>query len=269
MATLSLIISGETAPSRTFVDAAVDTSTEVITIPGHNLQNGDVVRFTNSGGGLPTGLTSNHPYYVISRTEGTFKVSATSGGSAVNISAASGGGTHTVTLQESRFDDLLADCRGDARQAALALSKHLDAMANGARRGTILAHTAAADAAAASAVITCAAVDADDTVTIADIVLTAKASPSGEAQFDQSGSNTADGASLASVINAHSVLGRLLTASNASGAVTITCKVKGQIGNLITVATSNGTRLAITGSATALTGGTGGPQGAATSYSLV
>lgn len=118
---------------------------------------------------------------------------------------------------------------------------------------------------AASATATCASVAADDTITIAGVVLTAKASPSGEAQFSQAGSDTAAAASLVSKINAHSVLSKLVVASSAIGVVTVTCLTKGIIGNYLTFVSSDGTRLAVTGSGV-LAGGTGGINAAAVTY---
>ena len=120
---------------------------------------------------------------------------------------------------------------------------------------------------AASATVTCASVAADDTVTLGGVTLTAKASPAGEAQWDQSGNDTADGAALAACINAHSTLSKQFSASAAAGVVTITCLVKGVVGNACSLVTSNGTRLAATGSGW-LAGGTGGATSAAVTYSM-
>jgi hypothetical protein len=262
MATLSLVLKGFTAPSRTFLDAAVATGTDTITIPDHNLQNGDVVRFTNSGGALPTGLTSSHPYYVISRAADTFKVSATSGGSAVDISAAAGTGTHTVTLQESRFTELFSQAAGAPNAAMIAFSNYFQSLASGFENASVDMHHSATDPVAASGTVTCATVAADDTVTIAGVTLTAKASPTGEAQFSQAGTNTQDGDSLAAIINAHSILGKFYTATNLSGVVTVTAKVKGQWGNLPTITSSDGATLAVV----TFAGGTGGPMNTCTTY---
>lgn len=267
MASVTLTIKTPAGYTRTFVDADVSTANNTVNIPDHGLANGDVVRFTNSDGGLPTGLTSNHPYYVVSAATDTFKVSETSGGSAVDITAAAGGGTHTMAKERTRWHDKLVRSSGAPKEAALGLSQYFNDLASGHETGLVDIHTAPAHPVAAGVTtITCASVNADDTVTIGGVTLTAKASPSGEAQWSQAGTDTQDGASLASCINSHSSLGRFLTASNESGVVTITCKVKGQIGNLITVASSNGTRLAC--SAATLTGGTGGPAGTAVTYTL-
>lgn len=69
----------------------------VVTKNGHGLVADDVVVFTTSGA-LPTGLVAGKPYYVLSAnlTANTFKVSLTSGGTAVATSSA-GSGTHTLT----------------------------------------------------------------------------------------------------------------------------------------------------------------------------
>jgi phage tail sheath gpL-like len=77
-------------------------------------------------------------------------------------------------------------------------------------------------------------------------------------QFDFVGTNTQTGAALAAAVNASStaILSGVVEATNAAGAVTIKAKVKGKVGNSITIATGNGTRLAITGSLSRLAGGT-------------
>jgi phage tail sheath gpL-like len=77
---------------------------------------------------------------------------------------------------------------------------------------------------------------AADTFTIGGVVLTAASSPSGESQFALGASATAAGANLAAAINAHSKLAGLVSASAATGVVTITLLVGGRIGELITLA---------------------------------
>lgn len=70
-----------------------DASTEILTAAGHTYANGDIVRLTNTGGYLPTGLSTLTNYYVVGVSGNTLQLSATSGGSAINITAA-GTGTH-------------------------------------------------------------------------------------------------------------------------------------------------------------------------------
>lgn len=62
-----------------------DASTDFITSPAHGLNNGDLVVFMN--GAAPAGLTEGTHYFVVNKTTDTFQVSATSGGSAINITA--------------------------------------------------------------------------------------------------------------------------------------------------------------------------------------
>jgi len=71
----------------------VDAGTNIITSSSHGLVNGDIVKFTTTTT-LPAGLSANTPYYVIEKTDNTFKVSTTSGGTEVDITD-TGTGTHT------------------------------------------------------------------------------------------------------------------------------------------------------------------------------
>ena len=77
-----------------FAPAAVNISTEVITINSHGFSNNDIVNFSSSGT-LPSPLVSSTNYYIISATANTFQVSLSSGGSAENLSS-QGTGTHTI-----------------------------------------------------------------------------------------------------------------------------------------------------------------------------
>lgn len=71
-----------------------NASPGVVTLTSHGLVNGDPVYFTTTGA-LPTGLSANTRYFVVSAATNTFSVSATSGGSAINTSSA-GSGVHTL-----------------------------------------------------------------------------------------------------------------------------------------------------------------------------
>tara|TARA_Y100000114_G_scaffold58575_1_gene53597 strand:- start:371 stop:3406 length:3036 start_codon:yes stop_codon:yes gene_type:complete len=72
------------ANNTTIVDVANDT----ITINGHNFVNNDEVTYVVPSGQVAIdGLTSGTNYFIVSATTNTFKLSATSGGSAINISA--------------------------------------------------------------------------------------------------------------------------------------------------------------------------------------
>lgn len=74
-----------------------NATTNVCTATDHQFADGTRVRLTTSGT-LPSGLSLATDYYVISRTGDTFQLSATLGGSAVDITT-TGSGTHTVTQQ--------------------------------------------------------------------------------------------------------------------------------------------------------------------------
>lgn len=86
-----------TTGSFTFVDADVNTGTDTITEASHGRQNGDPVTLSNAGGALPGGLAAATTYFVRDVTANTFKLAATLGGAAVDITSAAGGGTHTLS----------------------------------------------------------------------------------------------------------------------------------------------------------------------------
>ena len=112
--------------------------------------------------------------------------------------------------------------------------------------------------AAASGTVTCASVSAADTVTINGVVFTAvNGGTPGANEFDMSGTDTADATSLAAAINASvsSLVQGYVSASSSGAVVTISSVYKGLMGNTHTLASSNGTRLAVSGAR--LAGGTG------------
>jgi hypothetical protein len=87
----------KTLRSLSLTDASINTTTETITFTNHGLSNDELVQITNEDGALPTGLAEDTNYYVISAAANTFKLSSTLGGIAVDITAATGGGTHYVS----------------------------------------------------------------------------------------------------------------------------------------------------------------------------
>ena len=74
-------------PRRTIPTSGITTGTDTIAYTTHGLNAADVLVYNNGGGTSATGLTSGTTYYVISGglTANAFKVSATDGGSAVDI----------------------------------------------------------------------------------------------------------------------------------------------------------------------------------------
>lgn len=130
----------------------------------------------------------------------------------------------------------------------LAITGSVSRLANGT--------LASSEGVAASAIVTCASVSNADTVTINGVVLTAHTNTDAANQFAIDGNDTVDGDKLVLAINNSTSAGlKEVFASNSSGAVTITARRGGISGNCITIATSNGTRLAITGSLSRLGSG--------------
>ena len=104
--------------------------------------------------------------------------------------------------------------------------------------------------------IVCASVEVGDTVTFNGLLYTAVDGTPAEDEFDQSGTNDQCATSLAAQITADTRSGTSgdQTATSSTDTVTGTTDVLGTAGNAITLISSNGTRLAVTGSGF-LTGG--------------
>ena len=108
----------------------------------------------------------------------------------------------------------------------------------------------------ASAIVTCASVQNGDTVTVGGVVFTAHTDTEAANQFSIAGGDNATAASLAKMFNdSATALARDVLATASSAAVTFTSRRGGVCGNSITIATSNGSRLAITGSVSRLASG--------------
>lgn len=67
-------------------DDVLDLTGDTFTLSGHGLTNGDQVVFHSLGDTAPTGLTSGNTYFVVGVSGADFQLSATSGGSAINMS---------------------------------------------------------------------------------------------------------------------------------------------------------------------------------------
>lgn len=87
--------------NKTFLDAAVDVTDNFITIASHGFTTGMKCTLTTSGV-LPGGLAAVTDYYVIAATSGTIKLATSQAnalaGTAIDITSAAGGGTHTVAV---------------------------------------------------------------------------------------------------------------------------------------------------------------------------
>lgn len=134
------------------------------------------------------------------------------------------------------------------RTSLLRAAKMFRAIAGGDYPGasTVVAKD---EAVAASGTATCASVALNDTVTVGGVTFTAKtAGPTGD-QWLVGVSDTADAAALAAAWNASGTAATAGVVASSSGAVvTFTAKDAGKTGNLVTLASSNGTRLAVSGS---------------------
>lgn len=91
-------------------DITPSASADTLTYSGHKLDNADRVRFSTSGT-LPAGLAETTLYYVVStdQTNGTFKVSTTEGGSAVDITDAGSGQLNVIREYDSTTGTLVTD----------------------------------------------------------------------------------------------------------------------------------------------------------------
>lgn len=171
----------------------------------------------------------------------------------------------TIKSEETQADiqRKYQDAADRPHEQALALAGLFRNYAAKHDRANFDVQTGSADPVAASATATLVSVPADDTIIIGGVTFTAKASPSGDNQFSQAGTDAEDATALAAKINAHPTLSQAVTASAATNVVTIRAKQKGVIGNFITLSE---TGTSITVSAAALAGGTGGVTEAAVSY---
>lgn len=105
-------------------------------------------------------------------------------------------------------------------------------------------------AVSATGTVTLASVLAADTVTVNNVVYTAVAGvKANNTQFSIDGSDTVDAADLVDSITNDTRQGTLadLTATNAAGVVTFTSTAVGAAGNAVTLVSSDGTRLAVSG----------------------
>ena len=80
-------------------------STDVLTYAGHGLETDTEVTVRAADAGtLPCGLSEGTVYYAIRLTNSTFKLAASAGGSAINLTS---NGTSVVVVREPRYDDVI------------------------------------------------------------------------------------------------------------------------------------------------------------------
>jgi phage tail sheath gpL-like len=172
----------------------------------------------------------------------------------------------TVVINTKAIDSNTVVASGNRRASLASLANLIEGINGGANNpgATVDVAYSSTDpvAASGSVAITHANVTNGDTVTIGGVVITAATSGNGTSSWTIGASASADATAMAACINANTTLNKVVTASASSGTVTIACNQKGLIGNFIVMSTSDATAFALT----QLTGGTGGVNGAFTSY---
>jgi phage tail sheath gpL-like len=168
----------------------------------------------------------------------------------------------TITSAEPSASLIARLNKTGKHEGVQALSTLLDAIASGAVDGKVEVAMGAVAAASAAIAVTYANVDADDTVTIGGVTLTAKASgANGTTQFNKETDAATTAENLADCINANTTLSSQVTAVAATGTVSLTAIHEGAEGNLIVLSTSDGT-------AFGLTQFSGGSDGTTKTYSF-
>lgn len=130
------IIDVNTPSAKTFVDGDVVTGTDRITITAHAFPTTGLKVAATTSGVLPGGLSATN-YYVIVVDANTIKLASSlanaQAGTAVDITSAAGGGTHTLTpaalagatitlLKSNSYDPVTASGTFDAVEAATSIT---------------------------------------------------------------------------------------------------------------------------------------------------
>lgn len=131
---------------------------------------------------------------------------------------------------------------------------------------TMLAGTAPAAASGTITLTYGSIVAGTDTLTIGGVVLTSSSSTTDGTHWKVVTDGPTTAANIVACIAANTTLGKVLTATSAGSVVTVTANEKGLLGNLVGLASSNGTGAAVSGST--LANGAGGFQGTVNTYRL-
>ena len=91
------ILDATITPTSTIATSAVATASDTFTITAHGLVSGQRVVYNAGGGTVATGLADGATYFVLRTDADNFKVSTTSGGSAVTISGTGNAAQHFET----------------------------------------------------------------------------------------------------------------------------------------------------------------------------
>jgi hypothetical protein len=85
---------------------SVDTGTDTITSAAHGFSDADAIVFGKANGAvLPSGLTAGTVYYVRDQATNTYKVAATSGGSAIDLGSGLSGSVYAHRTTEASTND--------------------------------------------------------------------------------------------------------------------------------------------------------------------
>ena len=171
----------------------------------------------------------------------------------------------TIQINTDNHKEMFEENTDNPKQWAVQMSNFFKAAASGSQPCSATQVTSATALVKASGTITVASIQADDTITINGTTITGKSSPSGASQFDSDGSDTVVATAIAACINAHTSFTGLVTATSSAAVVTVSAAQYGVMGNCITLASSNGSRLAV--SASRLASGTGN-DGSEVTYAL-
>ena len=95
------IFSCSSGVEHTIPTSAVNTGTDVITKSNHGWANGQKIKYYHNGGTALAGLSNDTNYYVIDSATDTFKVSTTSGGSAINLTGTGNNAQFFTELTEN------------------------------------------------------------------------------------------------------------------------------------------------------------------------
>ena len=174
-------------------------------------------------------------------------------------------GTLNIQIATEKVDTATFKKPGQDTENLKRIASYINQLAYGTKAGSVDISDSATAPAAASGTFTLASAIATDAVTVGQETFTASSTPANENEWEIDGADdTADAAALAAAINAHSTIGKIITATSAAAVVTITASTKGSYGNQIPFSSADGT---ITASAAFLSGGTGGSEDAAESFS--
>lgn len=125
------------------------------------------------------------------------------------------------------------------KEEARSVRNYFNALIGSERAGKFSVQVNSGDAVQASGTITFSSLANNDTITVGSVTFTAKTSgASGTTQFNLGGSDTNAAVNAAAKIIAHPDLLPFLSATAATGVITIKCLVAGKIGNLYNIAIS-------------------------------